>query len=156
MFRSALLLFSILASSVAANASVVYDFSDPTAGLSFTATIPPMYWTAFETYGYMEITPDDGLGCSPATCEDVLFLADASLITNTPSQLLIWESSSGGQVGYYFAPDTFTTNGTHDSTSTPGAELTVTGAADTAVPEPATFGLLVAPLAAAFAFRRRR
>jgi hypothetical protein len=149
MFRLSLIIFSILASSVAANASVLYDFSDSTAGLSFTVTLPTTDWT------YMQVTPDDGLICSPATCQDIVFLADASFLTHTPGQFLVWEFS-GGQAGYFFAPGTFTTNGTHDSTSAAGAALRVTGAADAAVPEPASFGLLLAPLAAAFAFRRRR
>jgi hypothetical protein len=147
MFRLSLITFLILSSSVAANAGVLYEFSDSAAGLSFTVTLPATDW------GYIQVGPEDGLICSPATCQDIVFLADASPLTHAPGQFLVWEFPSE-QVTYFFAPGAFTTNGTHDSTSSPGAALTVTGAADVAVPEPATFGLLLAPLAAAFAFRR--
>jgi hypothetical protein len=147
MPRLLLILSLILASSVAANASVVYEFSAIDVG-SFALTLPSPITAD------MTVAPGSELSCSPI-CADISFFVDAIAagLNGTASQALMWNRGSD-QRYYYFTPGSFTTDGVHSGLS--GGTLEVTTTADAATPEPATFGLLLTPLAAVFAFRRRR
>ena len=147
MLRWTSLILLVLASSVAANATVVYDFSGAGLGTAtLTLTSPITANAAF--------VPGPNLTCSNS-CTGLEFVVDAVAagFTQTPSQTVIWDTSDVGTFSY-FAPDSFTTDGVHSSIIFDGATLTVTTTAD-AIPEPSTFGLLVASLLAGFALRRR-
>jgi hypothetical protein len=142
------LVILMLGSSLVANATTIYDFVASDVGWTFTLTVPNPV-TADTTFGPPELT------CS--ACSSIEFVPDAVAagLTGTPSQAIMWYQGVSGSA-FYYSPGTFTTAGVYnDIILDYGTTLTVTINAGP-IPEPSTVTLLVAPLLAGFALRRRR
>lgn len=164
-----------------ASASVVYEFTgtytssgDPqvvSSPFSFTLTTPG-YLAATGTTGFnpdLTFLPGASLSCTPA-CDGIEFFSavDARGFTSTPSDVIGYSPGSGS-IGegsdffFYFAEGEVSADGTYDTlglVSNMGT-LTVSGTPDdqppsSGVPEPSTAALSLAPIAAWFAFRRKR
>jgi hypothetical protein len=147
-----------LAGASAASASTIYGFSGtwniptpPTSGSgTFTLTVatPPLLDTIY--------TPGAQLTCS--SCTQVEFIpdtvADGFTPPSTPAQAILYTTTLGG-IFFYFAPDTFTTLGTHNTFLLQGI-TDGTLSVSAGVPEPSALGLSLLGSALLFAAGLRR
>jgi len=142
------------------HANVQYTFSGSfnlNQTVTFTLTVPN-YITATGSTG---LTPDasffPGLQLTCNACNEIDFFVDAVArgFTNVPSNTVGYGVGTNSYF-FYFAPQSFTVNGTYTDVIGPWfsnqGTLTVSG---TPVPEPATLPLWVSVAAGLGVFRRR-
>jgi PEP-CTERM motif-containing protein len=161
MRKTPLVALLVLALPLISYASVVYDFSGTfTIGppVTFTLTVP-YYITATGTTG---LTPDASfvpgaqLTCNACTQIDFYVDAVARGFTNVPSNTVGYGVGSNSYF-FYFAPQSFTVNGTYTDVIGPWfsnqGTLIVSG---TPVPEPSAVAMLAPALGFIGWLRRRR
>jgi hypothetical protein len=141
MKRPSIVLFLLLVLSALSHASVVYSFSGTYANgigpVSFTVTVPN--YITLDT-GF---TPGAQMVCD--ACDKVDFFVDAVAhgFTQIPSNAIGYEVTGGSNFLFFFAPQSFTVNGTY--TDVIGNDFPDQGTlivSATPVPEPSSMLLM--------------
>ena len=135
-----------------ASAAVTYSFSDAPDDLSFVWTTPTFLSGTI-------VVPLSQLATCHASvfrCGPPAFYSDTTSFTGADDHdVLIFDEGAAGKLVFYFANDAFKTAGVYkDNVFFAGGRLTVTDSA--AVPEPATWALVVTGFGIVGAAVRRR
>ena len=159
MKKMAVVIFAVLMFAALAQADVVYSFigtyTDHTTGqvmgpVSFTLTLPAVLTPKGFTDSTPDATFDPGAQLTCDACLDVSFYFDAVArgFTQTPSNIVSYDVLGGGYY-FYFAPSSFTVNGTYKDVigSWFGNQGTLTlSGAQVATPEPGSLAMLAPAL----------